>query len=347
MRKIREPEAPFRLVWTDKFFLTNNDGSEHFEHPLRVLNKLKPYLRRHGWEKRGHSTWVKSMGHLNGDSYRLIINHPDWPGEVLIQLSPIGREDWYANHLNFNLFKLYERFVGSKEDSFEHPRFFVFWDNLETEYAQLLSTGHVFNLYGQLQKEDIVLSMLFDQDLVSNVDAVILSSSLLALTSNRYSPAEFIPFDVMDYFLGPSELSNKEKSVLFQQEYMPIDSLDDVENGYIVPYLSYCHEIPVVILERLQNAVHLPKKDFPDFLLRRSGYTVDSFSENESGVLLHICRSIKKREYKGMPEAGFLDIEKILGFRFIEQNVHYFGRSRSGLIYLDKEDNVWGYCSLI
>ena len=189
--------------------------------------------------------------------------------------------------------------------------------------------------------------MFFDRDLVSNVDAVILSSSLPALTSDRYSPAEFIPFDVMDYFLGPSELSNKEKSVLFQQEYMPIDSLDDVEDGHIVPYLSYRHEIPVVILERLQNAVHLPKKDFPDFLLRRSGYTVDSFSENESGVLLHICRSIKKREYKGMPEAGFLDIEKILGFRFIEQNVHYFGRSRSGLIYLDKEDNVWGYCSLV
>jgi len=37
----------------------------------------------------------------------------------------------------------------------------------------------------------------------------------------------------------------------------------------------------------------------------------------------------------------------MLGFRFIEENVNYFGRSRSGLIYLDKEDNVWGYCSLI
>lgn len=347
MRKIREPKAPFHLVWTDKFFLTNNDGSEHFEHPLRVLNKLKPYLRRHGWEKRGHSTWVKSMGHLNGDSYRLIINHPDWPGEVLIQLSYIGREDWYGNHLHFNLFKLHERFIGNKEDSFEHPRFSAFWNNLEAEYAGLLSTGYVFNLYGQLRKEDIVLSMLFDRDLISNVDAVILSSSLPALTSDRYSPAAFIPFDVMDYLLGPSELSNKEKSVLFQQEYMPMDSLDDVEDGYIVPYLSYCHEIPVVILKRLQNAVHLPKKDFPDFLLRRSGYTVDSFSENESGVLLHICRSIKKREYKGMPEAGFLDIQKVLGFRFIEQNVHYFGRGRSGLIYLDDQDRVWGYCSLI
>lgn len=348
MRKIREPELPFHLTWTDKFFLTNQDNTEHFEHPLRVLNKLKPYLRKNDWKKRGHNTWVKSLGNFNDQSYRLLINHPDWPGEVLIQISDVGDESWYDNRLHFNLYKLYNRFVGNNEDAFNHPHFPLFWKKLESEYDGLINTGHVFNLYGQLRKEDILLSLLFDRDLIENTDLVVTSSPIPALSSKRAYDVQFKPFDVMDYLLGPSDLSHKEKADLFQKEYMPLDSLEEVKDDeYIVHYLSYERPVSITILERILNGVHMPKSMFADFLYHRSGYEVVSFSKNEPGVLLRICRSIKRREYVGMPEDGFLDIEKMLGFRFIEENVNYFGRSRSGLIYLDNQDRVWGYCSLI
>ena len=347
MRKIREPEFPFHLTWTDKFFLTNQDGSEHFEHPLRVLNKLKPYLRKNDWKKCGNSTWVKTIYEFNGESYRLSINHPDWPGEVLLQVDSIGRNNWYEASLHFNIYKLFNRFIGNKETSYNHPKFPIFWEKLQAEYVGLLATGHVFNLYGQLRKEDILLSLLLDRDLIENTDRVILSSSLPALSSKRVSDVQFKTFDVMDYLLGPSDLSNKEKAELFQKEYMPLDSLERVDDEYIVHYLSYERPVSIAILERILNGVHMPKSMFADFLYHRSGYEVVSFSKNEPGVLLRICRSIKRREYVGMPEDGFLDIEKMLGFRFIEENVNYFGRSRSGLIYLDNQDRVWGYCSLI
>lgn len=341
MRKIREATRPFHLVWTDKFFLTNNDGSEHKEHPLRVLNKLKPYFRKNNWKKHANATWIKEMGKVDDVSFRLIINHPEWPGEVLIQLND---EDMHGG----NLYKLFSRYVGHMQEVYEHPDFPKFWKKLEEEYRRLLETGHVFNLYGQVTEEDVRISLLFDQEFIDYPDMVVTEAAMPALTDRRILLPEFKTFDLMDYLLGPSNLTEQERVALFLEQYMELAEFENIGNDYIVNVFSRQHPIKLVIAERLRTATHLHKDDFPEFLLRTSGYDITHIDTEEGGFLLEFCRAMKARNYPDAKEESNLqEIKRILGVYLTEYRVHYFGRSRMGVVFLDEQDRVWGYCPLI
>lgn len=352
MRKIREATIPFHLTLTDKFFFANADGSEHDAHPFKVLNKLKPYLLKNGWRKRWNDSWTKRVYTIAGNHYHLILNHPDWRGEVLIQISD-AEGGWEDSHVQSNLFGLMLFYAGNGAECVNHPDFPNFMRALETEYRNLLHTGHVFNLYGQLTKADIRLSMDFNARIISHADMVVTGASLLPLESNRGwdrpVDARFYSFDAMKYLLGESALSDMEKARLFEAEYGYDAAVDQLEELHAVDFLEYCDdEVQIVIAESIQSGTHLLLDDFAAFLTRLGGYTVAEYGENQNSALSFFCQGIRNKNRTWAEIGDKSGFHERLGVETLtEYRVHYEERSRTGLVHVDEKGRVWGFAHIV